>query len=89
MEVKAIRKQQSTSETMSMSGFKIQLLFKQLGASCNAETKPILINPCRQEHLAMHLPEGLDADLNNEVLHTIHETASGPEVFSFPKTKCL
>lgn len=84
-----MRKQQFTSETLSMPGFKIQLIFKQLGASCKVETKPILINPCKQERLAMYLPEGLDADLNNEVLHTIHEILSGPELFSFPKTKCL
>lgn len=45
--------------------------FQTMGASCKAETKPILINPCKQEHLAMHLPAGLDADLNNDVSHTL------------------
>lgn len=55
--------------------------------SCKAEINPILLNHCKQEYLATHLPEGLDAGLN-KVLHTVNETASGPELFSFPKTKC-
>lgn len=88
VEVKAARKQHHLRDHECGPAFKIQLLSTQLGASCKAETKPMLINPCQQGHLEMHPPEGFDAGLN-EVLHTINETASGPELLSFPKTKCL
>jgi len=72
--MEGVRKQPSTSGTISMSGFKVQLFFRQPGASRKAETKPISINPCKQEHLAIHLPAGLDAGLNSEVSHTLSMT---------------
>lgn len=62
---------QSIQESPNKSGFKVQLFFNQLGASCKAEPKPILINPCKKDHLTMHVPAGLDVGLNNKVSYTL------------------